>query len=736
MEFKLDKPITDVKQDLLKRADFAKNVADAIIEIGKTGDCTVIGIQGEWGSGKTSVARMIEQSLGDKFNIVKLETWLATDNESLFREFFTCILDAVDADGKLHLCYDDIYNYANQYGRKFLRSINFNVGLFSTGASVDMSKIIDEPKPRTLESRKNSINEKLSEKDVKPIVFFIDDLDRLSYKEISSVFQLVKNIADFKKVTYVLCYDKNIVGKALDIVHVGKGYEYIEKVIQVPIDIPVPNKKLVRSYFTNLIDGIITNENEFSLQFDQSHWQGIFYDGVSEYLINLRVCNRLYNVFAFKFNKIGNECDFADLLAVTFLDLEAPKIINIIKANKTSLLGHNGLLSQDINEEIAKKLWEEIKNAASWDNREALKNIISNMFPLFAIKAGLKHGSWSVYPIKDTKKISDYRYFDRFFTLSLNDDEVSQVEVYDWINSDSDKHLDAWLNKWRNEGNLENALEEINNFIKSNNIDKYRICSLEGYLDVLKAFSMQRFNRASSRFFGVGEESYRDFIINNLLKELLKKYQNKEIITQVFTNEDISISVKCAVLVELSAGYDWCWGSDYLKNSQKLLNDEEFGQAQTLLTNCINDKNETPAFFEETNISQIFYIWNHIDNNGFKEYINTHQSKSYILRYVLVYVREGMVHASNEPSFKQWYFNTDYWPENLKFELAVNTVHDELANPSIDEYGLEQRIKFCAFLKFIEKIKQLESEDKMNLNLQLRIEQFRDVCEKYNVIVK
>ena len=53
LDYRLDKPITDAKDDLLNRTDFAKNIADAIISFSDTGDSVVFGLQGEWGSGKT-----------------------------------------------------------------------------------------------------------------------------------------------------------------------------------------------------------------------------------------------------------------------------------------------------------------------------------------------------------------------------------------------------------------------------------------------------------------------------------------------------------------------------------------------------------------------------------------------------------------------------------------------------------------------------------------------------------
>lgn len=61
------------------------------------------------------------------------------------------------------------------------------------------------------------------------MILFIDDLDRLSYDEIGTVFQLIKNIADFPKVIYILAYDHEIVTQALNQIQKIKGMSIYKK---------------------------------------------------------------------------------------------------------------------------------------------------------------------------------------------------------------------------------------------------------------------------------------------------------------------------------------------------------------------------------------------------------------------------------------------------------------------------------------------------------------------------
>lgn len=737
MEYKLDKPISDKKDDLLNRADFAKIVANAITKLSAKGECAVVGIQGEWGSGKTSVARLIGQFLKEnepKVNVIRLETWLATDRESLIKEFFTCILNAINSDGKLHPCYEDVKFYANQFGRRVLRSISFNLGSEVAHASVDMSKIIDEPKPLTLESRKQSINEQLNDADIHPIVFFIDDIDRLSYDEIAILFQLVKNIADFKKIVYVLCYDKEIVGGALDKIHDKKGYRYIEKVVQIPIDIPVPSKKLLDRYFTGLLDGLIEEKDSKLTQFDKIHWSYMYDGGISGFIKNLRDCNRLYNTFAFKYSIIGNDCDFADLLAITLLEHEAPKVIGCLKRNKVTLLESNCGFPISVKTEDAKQLWKYIESACSLEDREALKVVISNLFPKFSCKAEIRYSTWAAEVGKATNKIDSAKYFDRYFCVSLDEGEASNVEIIAWLDSCVQEEFEKWLNIWQFNSRLEDALNEAHKLIR-NNSASYKICTKDGFIGLLCAFSNQKFERNGSGFFMLGEQTLRDFIIEDILELLLESVSREEFFSEIFDNPNINISIKCTILKHLSIGYECGYCAHDNRSNDCLLSQEEHRLAQEKFLDCLMQEKEKDDFLFSENCSFILNVWKCLDTKGFKQYIIGHQGAKDILKLVLLCVTDVLVRSSNEGTYMQWYYTTGTWLKELDFDNAVDIAKDELANRKYLEFSNAHRIKFCALLKIAEEKRQREEQGQKEFRIELKFDDFKGICEKYSVLV-
>jgi GTPase SAR1 family protein len=96
-----DQAIDKYEDDLLGRQNFVKNLAKSIEQYsGK--DSFVIGLYGEWGTGKTSIINMLVDYLQDPKNqtsqehykspiIVKFNPWYFSGQEHLIRQFFNVL---------------------------------------------------------------------------------------------------------------------------------------------------------------------------------------------------------------------------------------------------------------------------------------------------------------------------------------------------------------------------------------------------------------------------------------------------------------------------------------------------------------------------------------------------------------------------------------------------------------------------------------------------------------------
>ncbi|MDR3346108.1 MAG: KAP family NTPase, partial [Campylobacteraceae bacterium] len=233
-----DKPIKDENEDLLGFSLPAYKLAEAIIGY-KEKETFVISIEGEWGSGKTSFMKLVENKLENEAIIVHFNPWAIVDFEQLTRYFFDELINTINynlfsakltADAKAavkglqkfaaFLAPDEISHFGFTYKVK--------------------ERLSPKKEQKTMYKLKNGINENLRKMD-KKIVIIIDDIDRLMDKETETLFRLIKGIADFDNIIYILLYDKTIVGKSLEKFKGEKGEKYLDKIVQYPIIVPKPH---------------------------------------------------------------------------------------------------------------------------------------------------------------------------------------------------------------------------------------------------------------------------------------------------------------------------------------------------------------------------------------------------------------------------------------------------------------------------------------------------------------
>ena len=92
----------------------------------------------------------------------------------------------------------------------------------------------------------------------KPVVVFVDDLDRLTGPEIALVFQLLKFNADFPNVVYVLLADRVILERGLDTLFPGEGRRYLEKFVQLSLELPQPPADALSQGFYEALSPVFT----------------------------------------------------------------------------------------------------------------------------------------------------------------------------------------------------------------------------------------------------------------------------------------------------------------------------------------------------------------------------------------------------------------------------------------------------------------------------------------------
>lgn len=260
--------ITDIPRDVKKGekdnfgiAPFEKGLTRFI---NHTNTPITIALQGEWGSGKTSLMNSLNQSLSiqenSKFHSIWLNTWeyaLMKDAQSTLIDIITGLIQEVSKIAKI-----DETKTQKLVGK--LLSVGKTTMKFAAKTAANKvvdgsSEIIDSLYTENGKSSIGEIREELEtviknciEKDNKQgFIFFIDDLDRIDPPVAVELLELLKNIFTLKNCVFVLAIDYDVVIKGLE-PKFGKISEsnerefrsFFDKIIQVPFSMPVTSYKV------------------------------------------------------------------------------------------------------------------------------------------------------------------------------------------------------------------------------------------------------------------------------------------------------------------------------------------------------------------------------------------------------------------------------------------------------------------------------------------------------------
>ena len=102
------------------------------------------------------------------------------------------------------------------------------------------------------------------------LVIFIDDLDRCDHKNIVKVLEATKLFLDFKGCIFVMGVSREIIVHALtESPHIGEKYasEYLEKMIQVSYELPIIHETDMKGYFEDIVSVFPEEERKVLIEY-------------------------------------------------------------------------------------------------------------------------------------------------------------------------------------------------------------------------------------------------------------------------------------------------------------------------------------------------------------------------------------------------------------------------------------------------------------------------------------
>jgi predicted KAP-like P-loop ATPase len=506
--YQSDRAVRKREEDLLGRVPFADQLADAFVGW-REDESLVVSLTGAWGSGKTSIKNFVLDTLtpdagGRRADVLEFSPWELSGTGAVEEHFFSRIgaflgrKDAAKQDRAI----------AKKWARwtaalripeamvepltKHLSTMAVALGLATMGVSVaTINKLpwivggavvvllgnllatsttiaqrvaeffaarveANESGPAAL---KIELAELLRRRE-RPLVIVIDDIDRLTSREIRLVFRLIKANADLPRMLYFVLFERDAVIRALEREGFISGERYLEKIVQAPFVVPALQE-------TMLTDVLITRLNEILRQLpdwqppDESRWIDLFFQRLHVYFATLRDVYRFLAAFEFHAGVFRDgesfEVNIVDLFVLEILRMFEPQIYERLGRSKQVLV-HGTSSRFDQNTDASKKVLQEMLEGAQ--RPDAVRAALSELFPRASWAWGGHHyGAGFDEAWTAAKRVGTDTHFEKYFYFAVPKGDIAQVELDRFVSDSGNRESSRqFLRALKQDGRIERFL--------------------------------------------------------------------------------------------------------------------------------------------------------------------------------------------------------------------------------------------------------------------------------------
>ncbi len=430
-----DQPIQGLSEDRFGRSSFAQRIGQTIANRSDAGS-VVVGIHGAWGEGKTSVLNMIGEELTRHENVVvvRFNPWRFPDESQLLHTFFSTL--AATFDASLETRAEKLSAIVNKYAE-----VLSPVPVGGKAAS-GFLKAFTSDRQADLEELRGRI-ERILKDSGKRVAIFMDDIDRLDDSEVHAVFRLVKLSADFPNTAYILAFDEKRVAEALAKQYgsVEAGRNFLEKIVQVPLPLPVSSINARRAIAVDGIEAAMELAKIDVTGDQKRRFADIFDKAFLSRISTPRLAKRFANGLTFILPIIAGEVDPIDIVLMEAVRIFYPLVYASIRDNHEVYLGEIfDAPGESIKNEAKAKLETLINEALvalDEDDKQAAKLVIQELFPRTGVSGTYGPGGYGPEYVSiwaKSQRVASKDYFRRYFNYGVPSDDISDQELQEFIN--------------------------------------------------------------------------------------------------------------------------------------------------------------------------------------------------------------------------------------------------------------------------------------------------------------
>ncbi len=384
-----DKPVKSVKDDLLKVEKYSRALSNFIT---RSETPITVGLQGEWGTGKTSLMSLLLEDFNNKSIAC---SWVNTWEYSMFRganETTPEVLKGMLEKLKQSCTERGLWTLKDESKAKFKKAAKFLGGLANQVVAKNTGMDIKSASDGT--SEKGTSTAEIAEikilisdlirdlvndprNPVKKVVFFVDDLDRIPPGDAVEVLEALKNVFDIPHCVFILAIDYDVVVKGLEDKFGPKTEEnerefrsFFDKIIQVPFSMPTGTYDIENFLVEKLkILGLEVKDDEKEL-YTKSVRFTIGYNprSLKRYLNSFSLINHLREI------NDDEDSDYNDYMLFSILGIQIsyPKIFRLLSQNPNFLNWDSGFANKfgiewDVVQEKIKKFGESELIDEEWE---------------------------------------------------------------------------------------------------------------------------------------------------------------------------------------------------------------------------------------------------------------------------------------------------------------------------------------------------------------------------------
>lgn len=241
-----------------------------------------IALQGEWGSGKTSMMIRLEKALCSAadapFIGVDINTWeysmMSTPEQTVYKIIARLVHELSKGDSDTKTTFKKFLRGAGNFlyrgAREGLKTIPTVGGMIAVGLEAanvphQLAMTSEDNETATLAELKDALERtvrcRIENERKRGVIIFVDDLDRLNPPIAVEILELLKNVFTIDNCIFVLAIDYEVVVKGLKPKY-GRFTDknerefrsFFDKIIQVPFSLPVNSYKPIDFMLKALVE--------------------------------------------------------------------------------------------------------------------------------------------------------------------------------------------------------------------------------------------------------------------------------------------------------------------------------------------------------------------------------------------------------------------------------------------------------------------------------------------------